>query len=347
MSLAVQKIESGYILPYRKGKGEGGVLTSSLEFVKNSTLHEEFTDGAYEFDKRNVVQVTEPVIFIGTLISVYGHAITDNLKKVWWLKSQEAMELLKSGIKIVYITFQGKPLESYAKELLQLADVNISSLVEIVSVTRFQSIYIPEDSIKIIGNSERIFFPPFATLIFRIKQSVEHQGGGDVYEKIYLSRKELHDKKDFGEEAIENLFAMHGYKVIYPEKLSIVEQIWIVSHCKEFVATEGSISHQAIFCSQATKVVILKKANYINSYQNMIHNLIQANAVYISVHHSIGRKDAWKGPFYLCITRDLGKYFHKEVVDLYFLRISWYKYCLRYLIMRTRLGQALKIFHCI
>lgn len=197
MSLAVQKIESGYILPYCKGKGEGGVLTSSLEFVKNSTLHEEFMDGAYEFDKRNVVQVTEPVIFIGTLISVFGHAITDNLKKVWWLKSQEAMELLKQGIKIVYISFQGKPLESYAKELLQLADVDVSSLVEIVSVTRFQSIYIPEDSIKIIGNSERIFFPPFATLIFRIKQSVELQGGGasmkryTCHEKSYMIKKTL------------------------------------------------------------------------------------------------------------------------------------------------------------
>lgn len=68
---------------------------------------------------------------------------------------------------------------------------------------------------------------------------------------------------------------------------------------------------------------------------------------YKSVLHSIGRKDVWKGPFYLYITRDLGKFFHQEVVDLYFICVGWYKYCLRYLIMRTRLWQALKIFNSI
>lgn len=146
-------------------------------------------------------------------------------------------------------------------------------------------------------------------------------------DKIYFSRTRLHDARDFGELAIEHLFANQGYRIVYPETLSFLEQVRMVSCCKTFAATEGSISHNAIFLHQGQQCVVLKKANYTNGYQYMIEHITGADTKYININHSIHSRSPWEGPFYMCPTSDLYTFLgiKKKELCRWFSKV-WYQY---------------------
>lgn len=82
------------------------------------------------------------------------------------------------------------------------------------------------------------------------------------------------------------------------------------------VATEGSISHNVIFCRSQTDVVILWKSNYVNGYSLVINECKNLNVTYIDANHTFNLKNLskWDGPFYLCITRHLRRYLNKSFV---------------------------------
>lgn len=56
------------------------------------------------------------------------------------------------------------------------------------------------------------------------------------------------------------------------------------------VATEGSISHNVIFCRSQTDVVILWKSNYVNGYSLVINECKNLNVTYIDANHTFNLK---------------------------------------------------------
>lgn len=167
----------------------------------------------------------------------------------------------------------------------------------------------------------------------------------------------LNDWRDNGEEQIEALFEKVGFKIIVPEEHSPCEQIAMLMHCKELATTDGSIAHNAVFCTSGINLTIIRKADYWNSYQEMINNLANLNVTFIDAHKSVMVKPnaLWGGPFYLCITSELEKYFNHYIPHLPLLfRMSWLKYRYKeplkniyytfraYLGIRTRIH---KLFH--
>ena len=62
------------------------------------------------------------------------------------------------------------------------------------------------------------------------------------FDKVYFSRRKIFQNgREWGENNIERVFYNLGYKTIYPETLSIDEQINILRNCSHFATTEGSI----------------------------------------------------------------------------------------------------------
>ncbi len=328
-NLLLRDFAESYVLPYCPGLGEGGVLDSQKHLVGCSTLHEELQSQLYKFEENQVQYVDEDVLFVGNLYSVYGHAITDNLKKIWFLYTEEFQYLMSKGVKLIYITFHGQELESYVFDIFRLAGCDVSKAKRIDTITKFRKIYIPDNSM-ILSHGRRLYTIEFKQTIERIKNSVG-QKQYPIYEKVYLSRTAINQKRDYGELYVERLFEkVGGYTILHPEKLSIEEQVYIAMHCKCLAATVGSVSHTAIFCAPQTQLIELQKANYINGYQVMIEHLIEGRVTYIDANHTLPLKYPWGGPFFMAKTRYLANYFQIHFFDLYFLRREWYKYLTRY-----------------
>ena len=295
----------------------GGIVSSNGEFQQSSAWHEGCLSG-YAFDSRDAQYRYEKVIYIGCLYHIWGHAITDNFKKIWYLKDTYQNK------KLVYITVNNAPLPSYVYELFKLAGIDLHKAEHIKQITQFKEIIIPDNSIVNI-NEERYFSNEFTQIIDRINSQIPIKNVG----KVYFTRTHLKQNRDIGEDKIEEVFRKKGYTIIAPEEYSIKEQLTILKNCTYFVATEGSISHSSIFCKPETEVILLRKINYVNPYSCFINQMRSLNVTYIDIHHSVlsPKEFPWRGPFYLYITYSLSRFIGRYGFHIpYFLHRSWYEY---------------------
>ena len=330
-TLGYESVENGVILPWKEtgdNLATGGVLQPDGQFVIASANEDTHLYKGAETEEC-AVERNETVIYIGNMIPVWGHSITDNLKKIWFLKTGEGMSLLKKGVRLVYIIQFGRKIPHYMKDLLAMADVPISLVEEINVPTRFKRIIIPDNAIA-INDGLRYYHRAYMETIEMIVQKVDSKYSvKEGIGKIYFTRTKLTSNRDKGEVDLEHVFSELGYSIISPEQHDLVEQIGMLRNCEVFATIEGSISHSAIFCRPNTNVIILRKADWVNKYQIMINQAANLDVTYIDAHHSVrnNKSQPWAGPFYLCVTSYLEKFVgHKIPRKPLWLRKDWLWY---------------------
>lgn len=325
-------LENAVIIPSQKNDGvfkEGGVYTSDGTFVLSATLNGIAPKSRVEFINTNINRSNDTIIFIGIFYSLWGHAITDSIKKLWFLFTEEGKQLLNNGAKIGYI-FHDKG-DSYTLDVITKAGIAPELLVEIKSPTQFANVYIPDNSIIYSAKDEaRYFTKEYTEVINHILDNYNkaYNGVNNKYDKVYFSRRRIFQNgRDWGENNIEKVFKKKGYKIFFPEKLSFFEQINILRNCSEFATTEGSISHTLVFCKPNTNVILIRKCNRINFHQLMINEVAKLNITYIDANKSVIIDETMplNGPFYLCITKELKDFYKKSIIYIpYWLCFSYW-----------------------
>ena len=312
-------------------KNLGGVCKQDGSFIESSAIHEEWYDGSYPYEESSVVKEHKDAIFLGTWHFIYGHAITDTIKKFWFLFSQEYKDLVASHnaagqeLDLVFTFIGGPVIPGFIKEILATLGIDFNKLKYIQKVTEYENVYIPDNSI-IYRKPVRYYTHEYKDLISRI---CEHCKTDKSYpEKIYLTRTGIKGGKDFGrEEDIEDAFRKKGFVVISPENFSFAEQVAMMQGCKELAATECSVSHNAVFCKKGTSVILLQKMAKQNTYQLMINDLNDLKVTYIRAHHSIPIRPVVLGPFFLWKTKEVNEYLGMGRYEKSrWLSLCWYQY---------------------
>ena len=190
---------------------------------------------------------------------------------------------------------------------------------------------VPDNCIK-PSDSDRLYGIEYVKLIESIKLKCFSNCDLSGYDKVFFSRGKLKHSRDIGEESIVKFFKKAGYMIIYPERLPLVVQIGIMQQCRFFASTEGSIAHLSLFCKPGTNVILINKADYINSHQVMINEFADLNVTYIEAHHSslANRRYPWWGPFYLYPSRFMFNFFGKTGFIHHFFRPDYWYYLLKY-----------------
>lgn len=330
LDLGYSVYENAYLLPnkeaWKDGMCYGGVVSEEGKFIMSSAWHEGKRCDKYDFDAENVECVDETAIYIGFFNPCWGHAITDNLKKLWFLETKACKDILAKGAKIVYVTIENKEMPGYVKRLFELAGGELCDFEHVKEIVRFKRIIVPDNSF-IADNGERYYTDEYRHIIDKIKSNIQTKSLH--FEKIYFSRTHIKDNRDFGEKRIERVFAKKGYKVVYPEKHTVDEQIELLANCSSFASTEGSISHNVVFCSPNTDVVIVRKCYDVNKYQMAVNSVSGINATYIDAHKSIKSpvSSPWVGPFYLYINSNMRKWMRASLgfYSIYSL-FDWVEY---------------------
>lgn len=325
----------------------GGVLDSDGCFLLNTSIHER-SNKTHEVADREIVQEDSKVIFIGNFLTVWGHMLTDNLKKFWFLRTNICKQMIKEGWIVVYVTYSDEDVSDIFSSLCKLADVDLAKFRRITKPTRFKSVCIPDSSF-VWNNDARRYTKQFVDTINLIREkALSIPIDFYVPDYVYFSRSKFSSiNKEIGEKRIEKLFAQMGYTILYPEELSIEVQICIWNKARRIVTTEGSIAHTAILGNKNVELVILQKADYFNGYQLAINQIVGCNVIYITAHHSIRNNPmyVWGGPFYLCVTKELKRFLNiKKCTMPYFISASWWLYMFKdTLLFRA----AYKILHVI
>ena len=308
-TLGFRVIENGMILPHTNtgddGKwtwlGVGGIVDGNGDYVKESFIHHG-VGGAYTPDPESIQESSETVIYLGISFHIWGHCITDNIRRVWFFKSQFMNQFRKCPI--VYISWAGRDLENQKnfRRLLEILGIDVDKVRQITQPTRFAKIILPDESFFVTNN--RKFTGEYCETIDYIRDFALSHRTPSANKKIYY----LHDKNQFGEERIAECFKDKGYEIIQPEKLTLDEQLNLLINAESFVSILGSSSHNSIFLRDGTEsIFICRTANNFTVYQEALNQIRPMNSVtYIDSSLSLF------GTYCYIISRQLKKFLGEE-----------------------------------
>lgn len=280
-----------------------GGLQANGEMVRNSSICDDWAVG-YDFDTTDAVNESQTVVFIGFISDCWGHAITDSMSKLWWLQTDEYFNKYKDS-PIYY--WGPKPLNGNFLDLLCLAGVPAEKMHYMNQLTHFRMAIVPDNCYKRLDSeyTPRMYTLEYVRLIDVI---VEKCSRMISYEKVFMIRPS--DSRQYTCKRIYSILKKNNYVFIDPTHCSVNEQVSIFQNAKEIIVEESSVSHNAIFCKNGAKLVILRKCNNINEFQASINRMRNLNVTYIDCNMSVLTRPALpsEGPFFLYANKEFCRF---------------------------------------
>ena len=304
--LGFSVIENGIILPHKDiivdGKwtwGKGGIVDANGEYIKSSHVRESF-GGGYTPSPKDIKRSSETVIYLGLFYPVWGHAITDNIRRLWFLNS----DIFNSEFKncsLVYVPWQTSPLDKQQnfKRLLEILEVNFDKLRPIEQPTQFEKIILPD------GSFSSCFTEEYRETIERVRNFALKNRTMTSNKKIYY----FYGKHQFGEEKLANYFKSKGYEIVRPEELPLDEQLNILINADNFASTLGSCAHNSVFLRNGTEVLLIpRRSGYFAFVQPRIDQVHPLNVNYVDSTLSIFSVDTPRANCFI-ISEQLKRFF--------------------------------------
>ncbi|MGD1917686.1 MAG: glycosyltransferase 61 family protein [Pleurocapsa sp.] len=100
-------------------------------------------------------------------------------------------------------------------------------------------------------------------------------------QKIYISRAKARNRQLINEPEVNQLLTSQGFKTIFLEEMSVLEQVAVFANAEVIVAPHGSGLTNLVFCSPNTKVVELFSPNYQRTDYWMISQHLKLQHYYL------------------------------------------------------------------
>lgn len=264
--LEVQEVCDGIILPPLPSKGllvgKGGVQNNKGEFVEISAQKayrmSNRVDGTYEV--YTTQQVHEQVIYMNSFIKHWGHFLIDVIGRMWYVLQD------KRNLKIVYTSMFGRIDGNYL-ELLSLIGIDESRLFYVEKPTMFDNVIIPENAVY----PGKYFTKEWIKIFDRIVENALLKNNKAYGKKLYFSREHFSKNNEFGENNIEKIFNLNGYKTLYMEEMTVTQQVCAIHNADSLAMLSGSLMHNLLFAKDNTEAIICNKMYAVNGHQYLIN----------------------------------------------------------------------------
>ena len=100
--------------------------------------------------------------------------------------------------------------------------------------------------------------------------------------RIFLSRKNASQKRRFNEESIMELLSEFGFEAVFPEKLSVADQISLFNQADWIIGGSGAAFANLLFCGNSTKAIILSRAYFNFSGFSTIASALGVSLLYLA-----------------------------------------------------------------
>ncbi len=302
--LKVEIIEKGFIYPCEPVNNElvrtyGGVFDADYNPVELSyTKH-------CDFNRISIVNgeapppipetidfIDEEVVWLGFAWDFYGHFLSDSLGRLWYL-------LKNKNLKVCYISRS----ENTFLDFYRLFGLKDEQIIRVTKLTKFRRIIVPEPAFRY----HDYYHDSFKDIINEITKDIEPA----KYKKIYLSRSQYNKEvPTLGEKVIQDTFTKKGFKIIYPETLSLKSKIAIMKGAEIIAGTTGTNMHNILFAGDGIKSVCLNRSADILYMQLLIDEMKNIDAVYVDVYQNPLPITYHSQPYLLGITEELLKFFN-------------------------------------
>lgn len=298
----VETVENGIILPAKKQIDKdgtpyflGGVADSDGRYIPASQNWRGAKGGSltggYEITPGKEKSCAATVVFAGILQNHFGHFLMESTSRLWfWLEHQD--------MDIAYIMGKKAKIIGRFWEFMALLGIPPERVHIINEPIRFKKVYIP--------SSSHIFEHSYTEAFIRPYQYAAEKVEPGKNEKIYLSRTKFSKGTVcYGECEIEKVFNANGFKSVYPEKLSLREQIAAIKGAKEIAGVIGTATHLEVFARPGVKSIILERSDMPIAEQAIVHQAIKADWYSVGANMNPFPIDHSDGPVLLGITEEV------------------------------------------
>lgn len=362
-------ITNGIVLPRKNVKGSpyqgsGGVVDRQKKFVKESAIYDlkqsNSADsplafgGSYNFNK--IVYSDKKVIYLGLAHQQWGHFLIDIVQRLWICFTKDFN--LKNEYSYVFSgfgddkTFFGKNYQ----EFFRLLGIDIKD-IEIINVpTQFKEIIVPNVSVYPGEYIHSVYRDIFASVSKKAKEETIIP----IKKNIYFSRSHLKDLKEIGENKIEIAMEKAGFEILYPEELTLCEQIFYWQTADKIACVCGTIPHNCVFASKKLDLYIFSKTSNVVGYQFTMDMVWKKQPIYVSAYREpfkIFPLDVSRGPFWIFPTEMFRKFIEDntsiQIEDNKFNFLEYSKYILlcilvtiKYILRGTK-SRIKRVFKCL
>jgi len=315
----VQEYNNATILPFKileDGFWGGGLVTEKNKFLTNTGVHNDSTK-AYPYDEQEVTYVDEEVVFLGMFNGVWGHNITDDLRRLWIVNDEKYRHLLKDH-KLVYIPIDRFRFSKSFLQLLECLGIDRTMLKAVSSLVKYRKVLLPDECFFKKETEARYFTVEYNNLIKTIKNYCYDKSVGNSepqnHKKIYFTYSKYKKNVSYGEKYLEDFFRNRGYSVVAPEDYDFFEQIYLLKNCDSLVTTVGSCSHNCIFLNDNAELVLIPRTYCLTGYQLALNEVNDLKITWLdsSFSDSVQRNYPYMGPYCLGITSNLLKFYGLE-----------------------------------
>ena len=240
---------------------------------------------------------------------VWGHDLTDNIRRIWFLKSDFFRNEFKN-CSIVYVPYDEGKLtiekQLSLKRLLEILEVNLDKVQPITQPTQFDKIILPDESFVSPNNPGTGFTNEYREAIEQIRDFAIKNRTPISNKKIYY----FNGRRGVCEERIAEYFKSKGYDIVRPETLTLDEQLNLTMNCEHFASTGGSCGHNSLFLPDNAEVVLIPRAaSNFGYYQEIINQVRSLNISYVDSSLSFFSRGITTGTHFYLVSEQLKKFF--------------------------------------
>lgn len=250
------------------------------------------------------------------------------MRFAWFPFSEQGAQF--RGRKLAFISIDNVVF-GYEREILSLMGINVDDCLLVNKPTRFRSVIVPEAAL----HWEKVGEPGSELSVYKYSRhyldTIDRIVAGALSKvpakpcgKLYFSRTRKTER--YSRKLMEKTIRKAGFRIVVPEELSIAEQISLLQGCDVFMATDGSLAHNAMFMKPGAEYVLLRKTMMINAYSSAIIDLRKLNTTVIDCHLSaISGEDPLGMPFFYYPNKNLCTYLGIERLPFPFSSFSRYR----------------------
>ena len=199
---------------------------------------------------RNYEEVKTTVIYGGNIfLNHYGHFLIDGVSRLWYALKEQNYPIiidLPRGIR------NKKTHIDYFYEAL---NIDSRRFISFLKPVKFKKIIVPERSIELGGSNA---YEIHKLIPENVAKNIVSEMIKPTDQPLYLSRAKLPEDRRLilNERDVEDKLRDKGYAVIYPEELSLVEQIRLINRHNVVIGPGGSALHNILFNLPSNKQLI-------------------------------------------------------------------------------------------
>jgi hypothetical protein len=174
-------------------------------------------------------------LYLGPFMNHYGHFITESLSRYW----QRDAGAFDHYVAYPFMHNNGNiQVQEFHRHLAGLLDVPIDRMQVLRGQTVFDEIVVPEQLWAYNTHANAHMREVYGRI------SARHAGKRSSG-RVFLSRT---DSPRLGNvAAVEEAFASFGFRILYPERIAIADQLSLYANCEILAGLSGSGMHNCLF----------------------------------------------------------------------------------------------------